>query len=276
MAQIIKADLDEMVFENKERRYGAYDLRKSYPKRLIYSIAALLLVVALVLLAPRILGMVSGPEVETTNKEVNIDLADLPPPPPIEDAPEPPPPPPEKIPPPQIKTVEFKIPEPKPKEEIDPEEDQTITEQDSLEDAPVIGLENIEGDTVGVFDGDLDGEEEEPVVVAEAPKKEEDPDINAFVFVQEEPKPVNMDDIKKAIGYPQIARDAGIEGDVVIRVLVDEFGNYTKHKVIKQVHPILAKACSEKVGKLKFTPAVQGGKPIKFWVNIPFKFKLVN
>ena len=78
------------------------------------------------------------------------------------------------------------------------------------------------------------------------------------------------------IGYPQIARDAGIEGRVIIRVLVDEHGNYVRHRVISSVHPMLTKACAEHLAELQFTPAIQGGRPIKFWVNIPFMFTLIN
>ena len=37
MPQIIKANLDEMVFEHRERDYGAYVLRKQYPKALFQS-----------------------------------------------------------------------------------------------------------------------------------------------------------------------------------------------------------------------------------------------
>ncbi|MCB0842763.1 MAG: energy transducer TonB, partial [Bacteroidetes bacterium] len=87
---------------------------------------------------------------------------------------------------------------------------------------------------------------------------------------------VNINDIKKLIGYPQIARDASIQGMVVVRVLVDKNGNYAKHKVTNEVHPILSRAVEEHVNKLKFTPAIQGGKPIKFWVNIPFNFMLIK
>lgn len=103
-----------------------------------------------------------------------------------------------------------------------------------------------------------------------------DPDINAFIFAEKEPKPLNMGDIQRAIGYPQIARDAGIDGNVIVRVLVDETGKYSRHKVISQVHPVLTKAVEEHIDKLRFTPAIQGGKPTKFWVNIPFNFKLLN
>lgn len=274
MAHIIKADLDEMVFEDRERRYGAYFLRKKYGRHLFLAVGAVFLIFGSVVAWPRIahaLGMTE--EVETVKAvKVQMSMEDLPPPPPMEEE-KPPPPPPPKVPPPQVKTVAFKIPEPTPEEELDPEEEeQTIAEVDELKDAPNIGLEDKEGEEEGFFDGEIDSEGEIPEVI----KAEPEPDINAFIFAEEEPKPINMADIQKAIGYPQIARDAGIEGNVVVRVLVDELGNYSRHKVINQVHPILTKAVEEHVNKLRFTPAIQGGEPIKFWVNIPFSFKLLN
>jgi len=274
MAHIIKADLDEMVFEDRERRYGAFYLRKRYSRHLVIATTAILLVFAFITVWPRIVHALGMAEVKEKNRTIKVQMSmeDLPPPPPLEED-QPPPPPPPKVPPPQIKTVSFKIPEPTPEEELDPEEEeQTITEVEELKEAPNIGLEDKEGDDEGFFDGEIDSEGEIPEVIQAEPE----PDINAFVFAEEEPKPINMADIQKAIGYPQIARDAGIEGSVVVRVLVNEVGRYSRHKVINQVHPILTKAVEEHVGKLRFTPAIQGGKPIKFWVNIPFAFKLLN
>ncbi|RMG57162.1 MAG: energy transducer TonB, partial [Bacteroidetes bacterium] len=159
-----------------------------------------------------------------------------------------------------------------PEDEIDPEEDQTITEMEELKEAPNIGFEDKDGAEEGFFDGvEFETEGEIPEVIVE-----QAPSIDEFIFAEEEPQPINMDDIKKLIGYPQIARDAGIEGSVVVRVLVDKKGNYARHRIINQVHPVLAKAVEEHVNKLRFTPAIQGGKPIQFWVNIPFNFKLLN
>ena len=123
----------------------------------------------------------------------------------------------------------------------------------------------------GNIDGEIDAEGDIPDVIVE-----QEPDINQFVFAEEEPSPINMSDVQKLLGYPQIARDAGIEGSVVVRVLVGKKGQYKKHKIINQVHPILAKAVEKEIGKLRFTPAIQGGKPIDFWVNIPFNFKLLD
>jgi protein TonB len=279
MSQIQKASLDEIVFEGREQAYGGYFLRKKYVRHLSWGLLIVALVFSLsttgALIGMKIKASKAAKKAKTA-VNVSLTMADLPPPPPMDDEKPPPPPPPEKPPPPQVKTVSFKIPEPTPEDELPPDEENTITEMDSLKEAPNIDLVDREGDDRGLEIGEIDGEGDVPEVIQEEKPKEVIPDINAFVFVQEEPKPVNMDDIRKAIGYPQIARDAGIEGTVVIRILVDEYGNYKKHKVTKQEHPILAKACEAQVGKLKFTPAIQGGKPIKFWVNIPFKFTLLN
>ncbi|MEM6767630.1 MAG: hypothetical protein AAF655_22015 [Bacteroidota bacterium] len=40
--KVILADLDEMVFENRERTYGAYPLRKNYPWHLITSLTVVM------------------------------------------------------------------------------------------------------------------------------------------------------------------------------------------------------------------------------------------
>ncbi|MDB4285912.1 energy transducer TonB [bacterium] len=267
MAQIIKADLDDILFEDRERRYGAYFLRKRYNQNLLIGAGSVLILFIVLSALP---GLSFGGQKAETKRVISseINLLDLPPPPEIEEEKPPPPPPKVKIPPPQLKTVAFKIPEPTPKDEL--EEEEEMVSIDSLKPNVVIGFENIEGEDEGVIEIPDEGDGEEPVIEAA------EPDINAFIFDAEEPKPRNMDDIRKMIGYPEIAKDAGIEGQVVVRVLVDKLGNYKKHKVIKKVHPILAEACEKQVPKLKFTPAIQGGKPIPFWVNIPFKFKLLN
>lgn len=100
------------------------------------------------------------------------------------------------------------------------------------------------------------------------------PDPNAFIMVEKVPQPVNLDEVVELIGYPELAKESSIEGQVIVRILLDEKGNYMKHSVIKNPHPLLTKAVEKQVHKLKFTPAIQAGKPVKYWVTIPFKFKL--
>lgn len=89
-----------------------------------------------------------------------------------------------------------------------------------------------------------------------------------------DPQPTNMLAVKRAVGYPKKALNAGVQGDVVLRVLVDEAGNYLKHKIIGTPPPLLLHAVEAQIATLQFMPAIQEGKPIKFWVNVPFKFTL--
>lgn len=95
-----------------------------------------------------------------------------------------------------------------------------------------------------------------------------------YIIVEEQPKQLNLDEVRKKIGYPEKAQKAKIEGLIIARVLVDKEGKYKKHKVVRSAHLILQEAVEKYLPELRFEPAMQGGKPIAFWVNIPFRFKL--
>jgi hypothetical protein len=131
--------------------------------------------------------------------------------------------------------------------------------EDEEDDAPTIGMEE-------VVDGEIDetGDEKDAIV-------EMEPDVNDVIVAEKQPVPINMMEVRKRIGYPKAARRKG--GTVVARVLVDEKGNYVRHVIINVGHPILSEAVEEHISLLKFSPAIQGGKPIKLWTNIPFGFK---
>lgn len=272
MSRINKADLTDIVFEDRYRDYGAYDLRKKYVLHLFTATGIVLAFFLMMILAPQFSLGGEEEQQENIKKTGTITLADLPPPPPVDEEEAPPPPPPPKQPPPKLKQIAFKIPEPKPKEEI--VEEEKIEENKMLDTIrAVISTITQEGEETDIFNaipGEDDGDGP-PAVIAE-----EEPDVDAFVFVSEEPQPLNMEEVKQIIGYPDVARDAEIQGQVVVRVLVDEKGNYVKHKMVKKVHPLLAEAVENNIHKLKFSPAIQGNRPIKFWVNIPFRFKLMN
>jgi hypothetical protein len=103
--------------------------------------------------------------------------------------------------------------------------------------------------------------------------QQEDPLPTEF-FGGVEPKPLNMEEVKRMIGYPPIAREAGIRGKVVVRVLVDQQGQYVKHEVIKDPHPILTNAVTSKLHFISWTQGKMDGEPVKVWVTIPFQFTL--
>ena len=146
------------------------------------------------------------------------------------------------------------------------EQNEKLTEAQQLRRQRISTLEN-----VGILaKSSKNGEE---ITADESP---EEPDMNAYVAVEQEPKPLNMRDIRMSIGYPMEAREAGIEGTVVVRVLVDAEGKYVRHVVLNGAHPALEESVTNQISKLTFSPAMQEGEPVKFWVNIPFAFKLIQ
>lgn len=262
---IIYADWDEMLFTDREKMYGAYELRKSYPRNL--RLAVFLMCGAMLLF---IVNASWSREPEQKGKIITLTPTNeklLPPP---EEKPEPPielPPPP---PPPAAPQIRHAIP--LPVEEDLAEDSTSIASITELNEAPAIGFSDVEGD--GEFDwGEIDGDAQDiPEVVSERNAEEE----GMIIFPDELPKVINMNEVARAIDFPEAAKQLDIKGQVIIRVRVDAKGRYESHKVLKSVHPILTKAVEPHLSKLRFTPAIQGGNPISFFINIPFKFETID
>ena len=93
-------------------------------------------------------------------------------------------------------------------------------------------------------------------------------------YIDQPPQPINLDQIRKAIGYPKEARNEEIEGKVVLRILLNESGQYEKHVVQKEGHPLLLAAVEAEITRLRCTSAMSNGKAMSAWVTLPFDFKL--
>jgi len=77
--------------------------------------------------------------------------------------------------------------------------------------------------------------------------------------------------------YPEPARLAGIEGNVVVEALVDVDGKIIDAKVLKSSKNItLDQAAVEAAQKARFTPAKQRDMFVRVWVSIPFRFTLTG
>jgi len=101
------------------------------------------------------------------------------------------------------------------------------------------------------------------------------PENMYHVTVDEMPSPVGgMIDIVKRIKYPEEAKEQGIEGKVIVKLFIDEFGNPQSCKIIKGINPSLDTEAKEVLMKTKFYPGKIDGKPVKVQVAIPIVFKL--
>lgn len=76
--------------------------------------------------------------------------------------------------------------------------------------------------------------------------------------------------------YPSVLKAAGIEGEAVLRVTIDETGKVAKTEAVKYTHPGFVDAATEAVKQWEFSPSVKDGKAIKAEVTVPFKFKLAE
>lgn len=261
---------EDKLFARRNREYGAYLLRKNYVKYTLRALIIAISAVAIGIAIPFVKAYIEAKLEGLNRQKKRTVITELMEPPPIDKKNEPPPPPVEQPPPPpQRAQIKFVPPQVVKEEEARKEE--TIANIDTLMKVDP-GTKDVEGDPNAIPDiGDVDGTGTQPVEVVE---KEDDPDPTAFVAVEKEPQPTNIDDIKRRIGYPPLAKEAGIQGKVIVRVLVGKNGKYEKHIVLKSPHKMLTEAVEKELPSLEFTPGIQAGKPIKVWVTIPFDFQL--
>ena len=111
----------------------------------------------------------------------------------------------------------------------------------------------------------------EAKVPREAPANEDSvqnkPD--EYPFVEEIPQVVT----KVAPIYPPDAAKAGIQGTVMLQVLVGKDGLVRQTRVMSSI-PALDAAAETAVRQWVFKPALDNGKPIQVWVALPMKFTL--
>lgn len=167
-----------------------------------------------------------------------------------------PPPLTQDAPPPQVQIAQPVAPPtvgvavPVPDAEAPPE--QTIASQEDIAQA-----------TPGVSAGNGD-----QIVVA-PPSEDELPKLGEYVYVEELPEAIT----KVAPEYPDIARQANVDGTVMLQVLVGKDGKVKDAKVVKSVAMLDAAAVAA-VKQWIFKPALSNNKPVAVWVAVPMKFTL--
>ncbi len=269
---IFKKEWLDVVFEGRNKAYGAYDLRKLSPKATNIGLVAASIAFVLLLLAPAIarwIGIGSG-DSSTVDRIIETEVV-LNEPPPVNEE-EPPPPPPVEPPPPRVDQV--RMPEPKvvPAEQVKDEEPPTV-EQLKLADP---GARTIEGDPnaeiridLPVGEGKIDAEVTEAV-----------PSDHIFQSVEINPEPPGglkafMDWVAKNYQYPQAAMEAGVNGQVQISFVVERDGSLTDLKVVRDLKYGTGEAALKLLQKApKWTPGIQNGRPVRVAYTLPIRLNL--
>ena len=155
---LLYANLDDLIFENRNKEYGAYYLRQIYHKHIVKSVITAFIFFVLFVSSPLIYNYIKG-KVDDANKVKVVEYTTLAEPPPIDK--NQPPPPPVEPPPPLKSTVKFTPPIIKPDEEVTEEPPPAVEE---LKEADP-GTKTVEGNSNGVDASLLEGNGKEAIDV---------------------------------------------------------------------------------------------------------------
>jgi periplasmic protein TonB len=106
-------------------------------------------------------------------------------------------------------------------------------------------------------------------LVVAPPSDDQLPQFGEYVYVEELPEAVST--VRPV--YPDIAREAGVDGVVLVQALVGKDGKVKDVRVVKNI-PMLDDAAIAAVKQWVFKPALSNNKPVAVWVAVPVKFAL--
>jgi protein TonB len=256
-----------LIFEGKNKNYGAYELRNDSSNRHLKSLIIVAILGLAVIYLPNLIKSFIPKDKEII-QVTEVDLADLDN---LNEVKE------ENIieeikpvaPPPILKaTVQFTPPVVVKDEEVT--EQKMLTQDELTETDKQISVVSVEGTKDGVDIRDLD----EHKVIVEAPKEE------IFQHAEQMPRfPSGEAELLKWLSdnivYPTIASEQGIQGRVNLRFVVRPDGSIDDVQVIKSLEPSCDREAIRAVKKMpKWIPGRQNGNPVSVYFHLPVQFKL--
>jgi periplasmic protein TonB len=244
---------DEIIFENRNKEYGAYDLRKRYLATSGFSLLG-------VLAACTVMVLIMSFTVDTESKTrpvIEIFIPQLPDPSLIDLD--------------KVKPPEPELPKPGTPAPVNVE--------------PVI-VEKVDSTDIGMAaNASLDSVRNKPVDPIIAPVENPDPVIppdesKPRITVEEMPtfpggESALLKYIAASIKYPEDAAANGIQGRVTVRFVVASDGSVKNVEILRSVHSALDEEAARVVTSLpKWKPGKQNGKAVPVYFSVPVNFKL--
>ena len=269
--KIMSADVLDIIFEGRNKEYGAYELRKTYNKRILFSIAGMAGFVLLLFLGYFVANKIEEGEdaKQVVAQEVQLEQIQE-----EKNEPPPPPPPPKPPDPPKVEMSKFTPPKIVKDEEV--KEDEKPPEVEKLEETK-IGTINQEGvKDIGIVAPPV---EDAGKGVVEAPKKVEEDWDKTFTKVEIESdypggQAAWQRYLLKTLRYPQEAQDNEIQGTVVVQFIVDKAGTVSNVEAIAGPAELRDEAVRVIKKSGSWTPAVQNGRQVKSYKKQPIVFRL--
>ena len=255
---ILKNQWLDIVFEGRNKLYGAYELRKSNRKTSMKALIMGAIVFSLAVSAPLIASLLPSGSDDDENLDVKITAVKLPPKKQEEKKPDLPPPPPPK---PKVDQVKFVKPVVAKAEEVVEE----IVEVKQIKDKN-IGAETIKGDPDAILTID------EPVGTGTAAVVEEDNTVYNTAGIEQKPEfPGGMEKFYNFVGNNyQAPEEEGLKGKVYVTFVVEKDGSLTDIKVLRDIGYGTGKEAIRVLNKCpKWIPGEQNGKKVRVLYSLP-------
>lgn len=273
ISKILNSNILDIIFDGRNKNYGAYELRTQYNKRLTTALVITASVALLIMLASFLSSKFEGSNKKADLVVKELEMADIQQP---EEKVEPPPPPPPKPPdPPKIEMAKFTPPKVVKDEEVKPEEE--MKEVEKLEDTK-IGVVNQEGQKdLGIVAPPV---EDKGGVVA-APKVEDEDKVFQKVEIEAQ-FPGGEGAWTKYISreinrYIDELQEAGKAGTCLVQFIVDKEGNISEVEALTMKGTKLAEICVNAIRKgPKWKAAEQNGRKVKAYRKQPVTFQIAE
>lgn len=271
---LISSDWVDLVFEGRNKAYGAYRLRKSTTKRNILAMVAvvILLVVAFIILTVKSfvdeqrakvamtqvaeLTNYKQPEKKAEVKQKKVEVE------------------PERVVERVKSSIKFTAPVIKKDEEVKPDEE-LKTQDELMSTKTAIGTFDVKGND------DANGEvlkAKEVIAEPEPPKHEEEDKV--FDIVEQQPmfpggQTALMKYLSEHTKYPVVAQENGVQGRVTVQFVVEKDGSISDVHVLRGVDPSLDKEAVRVVKSMpRWTPGKQNGINVRVNYRVPVLFRL--
>lgn len=270
----------DIIFEGRNKDYGAYELRSTsvarHNKSVLYTLLGAALIVGLALSFVAVQNFIAERSITDAGEqeEVLVEMAT--------DEPEQEPeqqkleqPEPEKLPEEvlnSVKVTELKIVE----DEKVKKEDEIKAQDELKETTTAFGSSD---NDKGTDDRNITETKKEEVIVEKKEEKKEEPE-KIFTSVEQNPEfpggqAALLKYLNSHIQYPPQAAENGKEGKVVVQFVVEKDGHVGEVKVVRSVDKDLDREAVRVCKSLpKFTPGRQNSQPVRVWFTLPVTFKL--
>lgn len=262
-----------IIFEGKNKEYGAFELRQSSSKRHLLAFGIIIVFAGIVSTLPAIVNTIKAStakeysggfndvvtvvSVETKRPEPEVVKPEVPEPPKF------------------VKMTKF-VPPTIVKNEEAPNETEMANMSDVAKGSEAIGVFNIKD---GSTDKDAIRKEIETIMgEGTGDGKQKEPEI--FISAQNMPQfPGGENEMYKFIynniKYPVVDQEMGIQGRVTVRFVVSKTGTITNLELIKGISPTCDKEAMRVIKSMpKWIPGRNNGEPVQVYYTMPIVFKL--